>query len=474
MQISSRLTQCSTSISILTCLSRHVLSLNDTRASCCITYHTAIITVCLANPVCPGYQRLTLRLSCAQEAKKSSADRAHLPHVPSCAAAPPDPSAIPKVLTPLLARAPTLLELAKRGPPASVRGSRLSKSVSSSQYTISAAVSSGQTHSLHRSVSDKQWSGTAAHEVFRAYHAAGLGSSSGMTAARSLVLDESVGPLQPGGGHSGVMETHGQVQDTQQVSGVSVMLDKAVASREPSFSQTLGSTPPSGASSPSSGLKMEARSGSLTAVDGLRQDMQQLRQEPFSGAHGAPSSLPQQDSGTAELYGSMMGPMYEQHGAESGREGVAARLLRTASSASSSTFSSSSSAGQRSPAGIKAQYMSAAKASMQKLSANMQNTAGAAAEAFADSAFADKIAQKQQAFLQRASTSDAAAVADRLAAKGQDVLRRAAASDAAAAASATATNAAAKAAEGAASVSAVAQQWTAKGLRWGSNISWFD
>jgi len=114
--------------------------------------------------------------------------------------------------------------------------------------------------------------------------------------------------------------------------------------------------------------------------------------------------------------------------------------------------------------------VSAAKASVQKLSANMQTRAGAAAEAFADSALADKIAQKQQAFLQHASTSDAAAVADRLAAKGQDVWRRAAASDAAAAASATAANAAAKAA----SVSAVAQQWTVKGLEWGKILSWID
>ena len=169
----------------------------------------------------------------------------------------------------------------------------------------------------------------------------------------------------------------------------------------------------------------------------------------------------------------MLGPMYEQHGGDSHIEGLAARLLRTASSASSSTFGSSS-AGQRSPAGIKAQYMSAAKASVQKLSSNMQTRAGAAAEAFADGSFAEKMAEKQQAFLQRASTSDAAAVADRLAAKGQDVLRRAAASDAAAAASAKAINAAAKAAEGAASMSAVAQQWTAKSLQWGKTISWFD
>ncbi|DBA79024.1 TPA: hypothetical protein ACH3X1_008888 [Trebouxia sp. C0004] len=66
----------------------------------------------------------------------------------------------------------------------------------------------------------------------------------------------------------------------------------------------------------------------------------------------------------------------------------------------------------------------------------MQTRAGAAAEAFADSAIADKILQKQQAFLQRASISDVAAVVDRLAVKGQDALRRAAA----AVASARATN----------------------------------
>ncbi len=433
--------------------------------------HTA--NLCLASPVCPGYQGLTLLLSCVQEAKKSSADRAHLAPVSSSAAAPPDPSAVPRALPPLLTRAPSLLQLAKRGPPASVRHNPLHKSLSSIDYTISAAASSGQTHSLHRSVSDKQWSSTGAREAFSAYRAAELGSSSGMTAARSqVVFDKSVGPLQPGGGHSGVMVTHDQVQKTQQLFGVPVMLDKAVASREPSFSQGLGSAPASGTSSSSSGLKREAVSGSLTPADGLL-DEAQLQQKPALGTH-SPISLPQQDSGEAELYDSMLGPMYEQHGGDSPREGLAARLLRTASSASSSTFSSSSSAGQRSLEGIKAQYVSAAKASVQKLSANMQTRAGAAAEAFADSAFTDKMAQKQQAFLQRASTSDVAAVADRLAAKGQDVLRRAAASDAAAAASATATNAAAKAAEGAASMSAVAQQWTAKSLQWGKTISWFD
>ncbi len=51
---------------------------------------------------------------------------------------------------------------------------------------------------------------------------------------------------------------------------------------------------------------------------------------------------------------------------------------------------------------------------MQKLSIDMQTRAGAAAEAFADGSFADTMVQKQQAFLQRASNSDAAAVADRL------------------------------------------------------------
>ncbi len=418
-------------------------------------------------------QGLTL-LSCVQEAKQSSADKAHLVPVSSSAAVPLDSSAVPRALPALLARAPRLLDLAKRGPPASVRHTPLSKSLSSSDYTISAAASSGQTHSLHRSVSDKQCSGTGAHGVFRAYHAAEHGSSSGMAAARSMdVLKKCMGPLQPGGGHSGVMVTHDQVQKTQQLSGVSVMLDKAIANRKPSFSQGLGSAPPSGTFSPSSGLKTEAGSGSVTAVDGLLDDAQQLQQKPALGPH-SPTSLPQQDSGRAELYACTLGPMYEQHGFESDREGLAARLLRTASSASSSTFSSSSSAGQRSPAGITAHYMSAAKASVQKLSANMQTRAGAAAEAFADGAFADKIAQKQQAFLQRASTSDAAAVADRLVATGQDVLRRAAASDAAAAASTKATNAAAKAVEGAASVSAVAQQWTAKGLQWGKTISWSD
>ncbi len=436
-----------------------------------LLHHTA--NLCLASPVCSGFQGLTLRLSCVQEAKQVSADRAHLMPVSSCAAAPPDPSARPRPLPPLLSRAPTLPELVKQVPPASVRHTPLHKSVSFGDHTISAAASSGQTHSLHRSVSDKQWSNTGAHEVFRAYHAAGLGSSSGMTAARSLVLDKSVGPLQPSGGRSGIMVTHDQVQETQHLSGVSAMLDKAVASREPSFSQGLGSAPPRRASSPSSDLKTEAGSGSLTAADGLLDEAQQLQQRP---ALGPPSLgfLSQQDSGTAELYDSMLGPMYEQHGGDSHKEGLAARLLRTASSASSSTFSSSSNAGQRSPAGIKAQYMSAAKASMQKLSANMQTRAGAAAEAFADGSFADKMAQKQQAFMQRASASDAAAVADRLAAKGQDVWRRAAASDAAAAASAKATMAAAKAAEGAASMSAVAQQWTAKSLQWGKTVSWFD
>jgi hypothetical protein len=185
-------------------------------------------------------QGLTL-LSCVQEAKQSSADKAHLVPVSSSAAVPLDSSAVPRALPALLARAPRLLDLAKRGPPASVRHTPLSKSLSSSDYTISAAASSGQTHSLHRSVSDKQCSGTGAHEVFRAYHAAEHGSSSGMAAARSMdVLKKSMGPLQPGGEHSGVMVTHDQVQKTQQLSGVSVMLDKAIANRKPSFSQGLG------------------------------------------------------------------------------------------------------------------------------------------------------------------------------------------------------------------------------------------
>ncbi len=435
-----------------------------------LLHHTA--NLCLASPVYPGYQGLTLPLSCVQQAKKSAADRAHLAPVPSCAAAPPDPPAAPRPLLPLLSRAPHPSDLAKRGPPASVRHSPLHKSLSSNDYTISAA---GQTHSLHRSVSDKQWNGTGAHEVFRAYHAAGLGSSSGMTAATSqVVFDKCVGPLQPSGGHGGTMVMHHQAHKTHQLSRVSTLLDKAVASREPSFSPGLGSTHPGSALSLSSGLKPEAGSGSLTAADCLLDEAQQLQQKAAPGPP-SPSFLAQQDSGTAELYDSMLGPMYEQDRGDSHREGLAARLLRTASSASSGTFSSSSSsAGQRSPASIKAQYVSAAKASMQKLSNDMQTRAGAAAEAFAESAFADKIAQKQQAFLQRASASDAAAVADRLAAKGQDVWRRAAASDAAAAASARATTAAAKAAESAASVSAVAQHWTAKGLQWGKAVSWFD
>ena len=382
-------------------------------------------------------------------------------------------SAVPKVLPPLLARAPSLLELAKRGPPASVRHTSLFKSVSSSNYTTSAATSFGQMRSLHRSVSDKQCSGTnRALEAQQAYHALQLGFSSGVAArSQDCVCEMPMGPLQPGGGDGGIT-----MQKTQQLSGVSAMWganSKADSNRKPSFSQALGSAPPSGALSPSLGLKPAAGSGSLTAADGYWKDTQQLWQEPSFGPHGS-SSLMQQDSGRAEVYGSMMGPMYEHHGLESDRERLAARLLRTASSASSSTFSSSSSAGQRCPSGIKAHYMSAAKASMQKLSANVQTRAGAATEAFADSAFADKITQKQQAFLQRASTSDAAAVADRLAAKGQDVLRRAAASDAAAAASAKATMAATKAVEGAANVSALAQQWTARGLEWGKTISWFD
>ena len=393
-----------------------------------------------------------------QEATRSLPDRAHLASHSYNAVSPPKFSAVPKVLPPLLARAPSLLELAKQGPPASVRHNPLHKSVSSSNYTISAAASSGEMRSLLRSTSDKQYSNIGADVAQLAHH------------ATQLVHKKPQGAMQPGDGNNGIM-----VQQTQHMSGVSAMSDQADTNRrpDPSFSQALGSAPPSGTSIPSSGLRMEAGSGSLTAADGYWKDTQQLWQEPSFGPHGS-SSLMQQDSGRAEVYGSMMGPMYEHHGLESDRERLAARLLRTASSASSSTFSSSSSAGQRCPSGIKAQYMSAAKASMQKLSANVQTRAGAATEAFADSAFADKITQKQQAFLQRASTSDAAAVADRLAAKGQDALRRAAASDAAAAASAKATMAATKAVEGAANVSALAQQWTAKDLEWGKTISWFD
>jgi len=394
-----------------------------------------------------------------QEATRSLPDRAHLASHSYNAVSPPKFSAVPKVLPPLLARAPSLLELAKQGPPASVRHNPLHKSVSSINYTISAAASSGEMRSLLRSTSDKQYSNIGADVAQLAHH------------ATQLVHKKPQGAMQPGDGNNGIM-----VQQTQHMSGVSAMSDQADTNRrpDPSFSQALGSAPPRGTSSPSSGRKMEAGLGSLKAADGFWQDTQQLRQEPYFGPHGS-SSLMQQDSGEAELYGSMLGPMYEHHGLESDREGLAARLLRTASSASSSTFSSSSSsAAQRSPAGIKAHYMSAAKASMQKLSANMQTRAGAAAEAFADGSFAEGMAQKRQALLQRPSASDAAAVADRLAAKGQDVLRHAAASDAAAVASAKATMAAAKAVEGAASVSALAQQWTAKGLEWGKTISWFD
>ncbi|DBA78856.1 TPA: hypothetical protein ACH3X1_008743 [Trebouxia sp. C0004] len=275
-------------------------------------------------------------------------------------------------------------------------------------------------------------------------HAKQLGSSSGLAAAWcQCVHEKAQGQLQPGDGNNGIM-----VQKMQQLSGVSAMSDQAGTNSKPSFSQAQGSAPPSGASSPSSGLKTEAATGSLTAANGLLDDAQQQQQKAALGPHGP---MPQQDSGKAWPQG----------------------LLRTASTASSTNLSSSS-AGQRSPAGIRAHYMSAAKASVQKLSASMQTRAGAAAEAFADGTLADKIAQKQQAFLQRASTSDAATVADRLAAKGQHVLRHAAASDAAAAASAKATMAATKAVEGAANVSALAQQWTAKSLEWGKTISWFD
>ncbi len=300
-------------------------------------------------------------------------------------------------------------------------------------------------------MSDKQCSNVGPDVAQTAHNAAGLGSSSGLAAGWVLVVPKKPqGPLQPGDGNNGIM-----AHRMQQSFGVSAMRDtnsQSDTNKEPSFSQGLDSAPPGSVSSHGSGLRMEAGLGSLTPADGVWQDNQQLRRVPSFGPHDPPS-LMQQDSGTAELSACTLGPMYEQcgfeyeqRGSESAREGLATRLLRTASSASSSTFSSSSSsAGQRSPASIKAQYMSAAKAFGQKLSANMQTRAGAAAEAFADGSLADKMAQKQRAFLQRASASDAAAVADRLAAKGQDVWRRAAASEAAAAASARANNAAAKA-----------------------------
>jgi len=276
------------------------------------------VNLCLASPVCPGYQGLRLRLSFVQQAKRKLADKAHLAPVSISAATPPDPSASFRPLPPLLSRAPRLPDLAKRGSPAPVRPTPLFKSASASDYTISAAASSGQT--LHRSVSDKQRSGSGAHKVFRAYHAAGLGSSSDMTAATSqVVLDKSVGPLQSSGGRSGVIMRQDQVWETQQGSGVSAMLDKAVASREPSFSQTQGSPPPADALSHNSGLKPEAGPGSLAAADGLLDEAQQLQQKAALAQH-SPSFLSQQDSGTAELYDSMLGPMYEQLGVESGRD----------------------------------------------------------------------------------------------------------------------------------------------------------
>ena len=144
------------------------------------------VNLCLASPVCPGYQGLRLRLSFVQQAKRKLADKAHLAPVSISAATPSDPSASFRPLPPLLSRAPRLPDLAKRGSPAPVRPTPLFKSASASDYTISAAPSSGQT--LHRSVSDKQRSGSGAHKVFRAYHAAGLGSSSDMTAATSQVV----------------------------------------------------------------------------------------------------------------------------------------------------------------------------------------------------------------------------------------------------------------------------------------------
>ena len=86
----------------------------------------------LASPVCPGYQGLTLHLSCVQEARKSVADRAHLMPVSNSAAAPPDPSAAPRPLPPLLERAPRLSHLTGLGPPVSVRHTPLFKSASAS------------------------------------------------------------------------------------------------------------------------------------------------------------------------------------------------------------------------------------------------------------------------------------------------------------------------------------------------------
>ncbi|KAA6423426.1 MAG: hypothetical protein FRX49_06487 [Trebouxia sp. A1-2] len=252
---------------------------------------------------------ISLRLD-LQQARRKSADRAYLASHSYSAAAPPNSSPVPRALPPLLARAPSLLELAKRGPPASARHKPLLKSLSSSDDTISAAASSGQTHSLHRSVSDKQWSSVGANAAQTAHDAAQLGLSSGRTAAGCLsVHQRPQGPLQPGDGNNGIM-----VQRMQQLSGVSAMCNtnsKADTNRKPSFSQGLGSAPPGGSVySLHSGLRMEAGLGSLTPADGSWQDTQQLRQEPSFGSHDPPS-LMQQDSSEAELYASMLGPMYD-------------------------------------------------------------------------------------------------------------------------------------------------------------------
>ncbi|DBA79022.1 TPA: hypothetical protein ACH3X1_008886 [Trebouxia sp. C0004] len=80
-----------------------------------------------------GFISLRLHL---QEAKKST-DIAHV--------GPGSSSAVPRALPSLLARAPPLLDQAKKDPPASVRHIPLIKSVSSSDYTTSAATSFGQT-----------------------------------------------------------------------------------------------------------------------------------------------------------------------------------------------------------------------------------------------------------------------------------------------------------------------------------------
>ena len=178
----------------------------------------------------------------------------------------------------------------------------------------------------------------------------------------------------------------------------------------------------------------------------------------------------------AELYASMQHSVRQQDEFDSVRGGwglTAARsLLRSTSSSSSGTFSSNS--GQEAFGSAKTQYALAAKTAMLKLSASMQSKADAAAEAFAEGGFAEKLAQGKQDLLRRATASDVAAAADRLAGQGQDMLRRAAASDAAAKASAKAGKVAAKALEGAGSLSAVAQRWTAKGVAWGNTVSWFD